>query len=278
VRGENAEKFRREACFYPRSSVFISGSKDFLQRSHRLTQIFLEGQVSVAAALQSPYRDVQVVYVRAEREDRALRWLEHRASEAGVPIERKTGEEIDALTEGSSHGGVVALVGERRTVDLAELLPADRPAFVVMLDGIEDPFNFGQAVRSLYACGVDGLVLRPRNWLSAAATVTRSSAGASELIPTAIAESAEEAAALFQGHGLTIACAAEEESVPIDRADLTRPLFLLIGGEKRGITRSFLRQTDLRLEIPYGREFRQSLGVTAAAAILGYEVMRQRKG
>ena len=131
-------------------------------------------------------------------------------------------------------------------------------------------------MRSLYACGVDGLVLRPRNWLSTAATVARSSAGASELIPTAIAESAEEAATFFQSKGLTIACAAEEESVPINRADLTQPLFLLIGGEKRGITRSFLRQADLRLEIPYGREFRQSLGVTAAAAILGYEVMRQR--
>jgi len=245
---------------------------------HRLTHIFLEGQVSVAAALQSPYRDVQVVYMRADRDDRALRWLEHRAREAGVPIERKTGEAIDALTEGSSHGGVVALVGERCTVELADLLPSDRPAFVVMLDGIEDPFNFGQAVRSLYACGADGLVLRPRNWLSAAATVARSSAGASELIPTAIAESAEEAATFFQSKGLKIACAAEEEAVPIDRADLTQPLFLLVGGEKRGITRSFLRQADLRLEIPYGREFRQSLGVTAAAAILGYEVMRQRMG
>jgi len=240
------------------------------------TSSILEGQVSVAAALQSPFRDVQVVYVREDREDRALRWLEHRAREAGVPVERKGADEIDALTEGSSHGGVAARVGERRTVELSGLLPSDRPAFVAMLDGIEDPFNFGQAVRSLYACGVDGLVLRPRNWLSAAATVARSSAGASELIPTAIAESAEEAAHFFQQAGLTIACAAEEEAVPVFQADLTGPLFLLIGGEKRGITRSFLRQADLRLAIPYGREFRHSLGVTAAAAILGYEVMRQR--
>jgi 23S rRNA (guanosine2251-2'-O)-methyltransferase len=236
----------------------------------------LEGQVSVAAALQSPYRDVRVVYVRADRDDRPLRWLEHRAREAGVPVERRQAGEIDALAEGSSHGGVVALVGERRTVDLADLLPAERPAFVVMLDGVEDPFNFGQAVRSLYAAGVDGLVLRPRNWLSAAATVARSSAGASELIPTAIAESAEDAAHFFQSRGLVIACAAEEEAVPINEADLTRPLFLLVGGEKRGITRSFLRQADLRLAIPYGREFRHSLGVTAAVAIFGYEVMRQR--
>ncbi len=239
--------------------------------------VILEGQVSVAAALQSPYRDVQVVYVRTGRDDRALRWLEHRAREAGVPVVRKEPAEIDALADGTSHGGVIALVGERRSVELADLLPADRPAFVVMLDGIEDPFNFGQAVRSLYACGVDGLVLRPRNWLSAAATVARSSAGASELIPTAIAETAEDAARFFQSKGLVIACAAEDESVTVDQADLAQPLFLLIGGEKRGITRSFLRQADLRLEIPYGREFRQSLGVTAAAAILGYEVMRQRK-
>lgn len=238
----------------------------------------LEGQVSVAAALQSPYRDVKVVYARADRNDRAVRWLEHRAAEAGVPVERRSGAEIDALTDGSSHGGVAALVGERRTVALGELLPADRPPFVVMLDGIEDPFNFGQAVRTLYACGADGLVLRPRNWLSAAGTVARSSAGASELIPTAIAESAEEAARFFQQAGLTIACATDEEAVPVFQADLTGPLFLLIGGEKRGITRSFLRQAELRLAIPYGREFRHSLGVTAAAAILGYEVMRQRGG
>lgn len=48
--------------------------------------------------------------------------------EQGVPVERKEAGEIDALAEGSSHGGVVALVGERRTVDLADLLPAERPA------------------------------------------------------------------------------------------------------------------------------------------------------
>jgi len=261
------------AALRTESTLNGSGRGD---RIHSDDRAILEGRVSVAAALQSPFRDVQVVYVRAGRFDRALRWLERRAREEGVPVERKEAAEIDALTQGRSHGGVAALVGKRRIVDLPDLLPDDRPAFVVMLDGIEDPFNFGQAVRSLFAAGVDGLVLRPRNWLSAAATVARSSAGASELIPAAIAESAEEAARFFQEQGLSVACAAEEESVSIFHSDLTGPLFLLIGGEKRGITRSFLRRADLRLKIPYAREFRQSLGVTAAAAILGYEVMRQR--
>ena len=51
---------------------------------------------------------------------------------------------------------------------------------------------------------------------------------------------------------------------------------MLIGGEKRGVTRSFLERADLVLHIPYGRSFKQSLGTTAAAAILAFEVMRQR--
>ena len=55
-------------------------------------------------------------------------------------------------------------------------------------------------------------------------------------------------------------------------------LFVLIGGEKRGVTRSFLERADLVLHIPYGRGFKQSLGTTAAAAILAFEVMRQREG
>jgi 23S rRNA (guanosine2251-2'-O)-methyltransferase len=146
-----------------------------------------------------------------------------------------------------------------------------------MLDGVEDPFNFGYAVRALYAAGVDGLIVRPRNWMSAAGTVARASAGASEWIPMAVAETAEEAAIFFRKQGLAVACTAKENAIPIDKVSLEGPLFLLIGGEKRGITRSFLEQADLTLQIPYGRLFEQSLGTTSAAAILGYEIMRQRR-
>ena len=133
---------------------------------------------------------------------------------------------------------------------------------------MEDPFNFGASVRALYAAGADGLVLRPRNWLSAAGTVARASAGASELIPTALAETATEAAAFFRAQGLAVACATEERgSVSIYDADLTVPLFLLLGGEKRGVTRSFLDQADLKLRIPYGRP---------NAALAGHGLGRRR--
>ncbi len=237
----------------------------------------LEGHLSIEAALAAGSRAVYAIYVRAEKRDNALRPLLRLAAQKGVSVERLPTAEIDLRAQGQTHGGVIAEVGPRRFVELADLLPADHAPFVVMIDGVEDPFNFGYALRALYAAGADGLVVRPRNWMSAAGTVARSSAGASEWMPTAVAETAEDAARFFREQGLMVACAVEENSVPIDESDLRGPLFLLVGGEKRGITRSFLDQTDLRLRIPYGRDFAQSLGTTSAAAILGYEVMRQRK-
>ncbi len=208
-----------------------------------------------------------------------MRWLQHRAREADVPVVQVGAAEIDAVTQGTSHGGIAAEAGERKFVNLEALLPrGNGAAFVVMLDGIEDPFNFGQALRALYALGADGVALRPRNWMSAAATVARASAGASELMPIAVAETVAEAASFYRGRGLTVACAQKEDALPMDETDLTAPLFLLVGGEKRGVTRSFARQADLRLQVPYDRvSYEPSLGTTAAAAALAYEVMRQRK-
>lgn len=245
-------------------------------------ETILEGFISVEAALRAGSRALHRIAVRRDkvggrRPDRALAWLIRTATQAGIPVDLTDAEALDDLTQGSSHGGVAAVAGPRRMVEMADLLPADRTPFIVMLDGIEDPFNFGYSLRALYAAGVDGLVVRPRNWMSAAGTVARASAGASEWVPTAVAETAEAAAAFFRQQGLTVACAAKDDrAVPLFSANLTGPLFLLVGGEKRGVTRSFMDQADLLLEIPYGRAFRQSLGTTSAASVLGFEILRQR--
>lgn len=240
-------------------------------------QAILEGHISIEAALKSGNRSLSALYVREGKHDSAVRAIVRLAQGAHVPVHRATAAQLDQLAMGGTHGGLVAVAGPRRYATLGDLLPQSHPAFIVMIDGVEDPYNFGYAIRALYAVGTDGLVVRPRNWLSAAGTVARASAGASEWMPTAVAETAEEAASFFRQHGLTVACTAKENAVPIDEVDLAGPLFLLIGGEKRGITRSFLDQADLTLQIPYGRSFRQSLGATSAAAMLGYEIMRQRR-
>lgn len=239
----------------------------------------LEGVVSIQAALEACWRDIHQIEIdEHKRSDRRLIRLRRVAQAAGVDVAYAARAAIDERASGSSHGGAIALVGERRYSQLADLPPADGAAFIVMLDGIEDPYNFGGAIRALYAAGVDGLVLRPRNWSSASALVGRASGGAIERLPLAIAESAADAADFYRRRGLVIACAAKTQLArSLYEADLTAPLFLLLGGERRGVTRSFLRQADLPLQIPYGRAFDQSLGTVGAAAAIGFEVLRQRR-
>jgi 23S rRNA (guanosine2251-2'-O)-methyltransferase len=238
---------------------------------------YLEGALSIRAALEANSRPIHAVYISRKQRDYDILKFEKWVKRLGVPVERVSDDVIAGYAGGTSHGGIIARVGERRMVSLDELLaPTPLAPFVVMLDGVEDPYNFGQAVRAFYAAGADGLVVRPRNWMSAAGVVARSSAGASERIRTAVAETAQEAADFFRARGLVIAVADKERAVTLYEADLTAPLFLLIGGEKRGVTRSFADAADLRLRIPYGRDFKPALGTTPAAAAIAFEIMRQR--
>lgn len=240
-------------------------------------QSWLEGRISVMAALQAGSRPIYQIYVQKGKWDRAWQRLKKTAVSRQIPIQTATADFIDDHAGGQSHGGVIAAVGPRRFLPLGDLLPAAGPPFIIMLDGIEDPFNFGQALRALYAAGVDGVVVRPRNWLSAASVVARSSAGASEFVPLAVADTSLAAATFFRQQGLTIACTSDKGATSLYETDLTQPLFLLIGGERRGITRSFLDQADVKVQIPYGRSFSYSLGAAAATAVISFEAARQRK-
>ena len=240
-------------------------------------QALLEGRLSIEAALEAGSRAIQQLLIDADkRYDWRLSQVARQADAAGVPLSYRPRAEIDAVAQGNTHGGILARVGERRFVPMQALLPADAPAFIVMLDGVEDPYNFGGAIRALYAAGAHGVVVTPRNWTSASAIVGRASAGASERIKMAQAANAAQAAHCLRARGLTIAeTTTSADATALYAADLRQPLFLLIGGERRGITRS-LPSADLRLRIPYGRDFAGALGTVAAAAVIAFEVMRQR--
>ena len=133
-----------------------------------------------------------------------------------------------------------------------------------MIQGIEDPYNFGYSLRSLYACGCDGIILPERNWMSAAGVVARSSAGASELIPIYTADP-EDAVDLFRTAGYQILCAGIRDSVSLFDETFRFPVLLVIGGEKRGISRKLLDKADQIVRIDYGRSFRGSLSAASAA-------------
>lgn len=240
--------------------------------------IWLEGVISIEAALEAQSRDIHAIFYRQSgRKKRNWQWqaLQKRAEAAGIEVQAVDAVFIGERVSGQSHGGVIAQVGARRFVSLADLVAGQERPFIVMLDGVEDPFNFGQSLRALYAAGATGVVVRPRNWTTAAGVVARASAGASERLPMAVAETAEAAADFFSEQGLQVACTSQETAVSIYETDLTQPMFLLLGGEKRGITRSFLRKADVRLKIPYERPFAQSLGTTSSTAVIAFERLRQ---
>ncbi len=240
-----------------------------------------EGMTSIRAVLSAiaegaSDRRIKCLYYTAQyakKHPRDIPYLRHRAEEMGFSLSEVSEAEIDALTSGHTHGGIAAECTER-TIPLLSpehILPH---GFYMMLEGIEDPFNFGYAIRSIYAAGTDGIIIPPRNWMSVAGVVCRSSAGASELISTFVAD-AETASDIFRSRGYKIVCADLPDSVPVQSADLSRPLFLIVGGEKRGISRKCLEKADAIVRIDYGRDFSASLSAASAAAILSYEVARQ---
>lgn len=246
------------------------------------SQVF-EGMTSISAVINSykagvSDRRIEKILIDRKKRDskkKEISYLKKESESGGFSIEYVDSAAISEITVGSSHGGIVALCTERHIPALSRgILPRD--GFYVMAEGIEDPYNFGYAVRSIYAAGANGIVLPPRNWMTAAGVIARASAGASELTECFISEP-EEAVQIFRDMGYKITAAGIRDSVPAFEADMTSPIFLLIGGEKRGLSRKVLDMCDSIVRLDYGRRFNGSLSAASAASVLAYEVFRQNK-
>lgn len=240
--------------------------------------LIFEGMISIRAIIESGSRIIHKIYYdkkRAESHKKELAWLGHRADETGFEIELCSNEKISELCTGSTHGGIIAVCGERSIAPpTLDDIPED--GFFIMLEGVEDPFNFGFAVRSAYAAGADAILLPERNWMSSAGTVCRSSAGASERIAM-FTVNTSELISLFKEKGYRVICADMPDSNGLWESNLKKPLLLIIGGEKRGISRAILEQADAKVRIDYGRNFPEALSAASASAILAFEVMRQNQ-
>lgn len=244
----------------------------------RLEGGFAEGALSILSVLRHDSREVLRIHLHpnVKREDRNVQRLLSLARKKKIPIQMEQAAFFDENASGHTHGGVMASVGERRMISPEEVFDC-ADGFVFLICGIEDPFNFGCAVRSFYAAGAGGMILTPRNWLSASSVTMRSSAGTTEALPCAVYEDAASLCRMAKEKEYRIVCASETDSEELYCANLSRPIFLIVGGEKRGITKEFLLAADQKVRIPYGRAFRGSLTASAAAAICAFEVLRQQK-
>ena len=246
----------------------------------QVSNIF-EGMTSISALLNCECennRRIEKIWVnetKTKTKAAEIGFLKAKAIERGFALEFVAASEIDRFTLGSTHGGVIAFCSDRTIPSLSEsdILPNQ---FYVFLEGIEDPYNFGYTLRSLYAAGVAGVILPPRNWMTAAGVVARASAGASERLPMFVAEP-EHAINLLKTKGYRVLCGGIRNSVSLFDETFPYPILLVIGGEKRGISRKILDMADQVVRIDYGRDFRGSLSAASAATVMAFEIFRQNR-
>lgn len=244
----------------------------------------MEGMFSIRAILRASedgMNDRKIERVLFDKEKtkskaRELSFLRAKAKEHGFSVDFVDGAKIDEMTIGNSHGGIVAVCTERTVPSVCDMKIKEN-GFYVMLEGIEDPYNFGYCLRSLYAAGVDGILVGPRNWFSAAGVVCRSSAGASELFEIAEGDTVE-IVRIFKEKGYTVLAADKtDDAVSIYDREVKTPVLLVVGGEKRGITRAVLSECDGVVCLDYGRRFGAALSAASAASILAFEIFRQNR-
>jgi 23S rRNA (guanosine2251-2'-O)-methyltransferase len=239
--------------------------------------MIIEGDVSVKASLLGQKREVRIVYLDASRHDKDAWFIEKKCKEFNVVLERTSRDYIESLATGHTHGGVIAEVGQRKYDSLSCIWKAENP-FVVLLEGVEDPYNLGYIMRTLYSAGCTALLLRNRNWDKNESTILKSSAGAFDYLPTILSDNLEEDILACKSHGLHVYAAMRRDAKTYFEGNYTKPVLLMIGGEMRGLSSKVLSKADENIYIPYANDFRNALNAAGAAAVLGFEVMRQRRG
>ena len=196
-----------------------------------------------------------------------LRWQE-------VPIEK-----LNRLTRGN-HQGVVAQMAAIDYVtveDILERVPEDETPLIVVFDGVTDIRNFGGIARSAECAGAHGLITPLKNSAPVNADAIKTSAGALNVIPVARVGSIRNTLKSLQVEGFQIVAATEKSRKLLYDADFRKPTVIVMGAEDVGISKEVLKLCDEQLAIPLIGHI-ESLNVSAAAAIMLFEVVRQRIG
>jgi 23S rRNA (guanosine2251-2'-O)-methyltransferase len=205
-----------------------------------------------------------------------LKFLEIKSKEIGFELIGVSHNIIDDISNGKTHGGIVAICSKTEIPVLTNSTPIIKDGFYIVLDGIEDPFNFAYALRSVYAAGADGIIVPSYRFDNAQGLICKGSAGTSELIDIFECD-INNAIDIFKSKGYKVASAGIRDSVSLYDANLKKPILLIVGGEKRGISSEVLSKSDMIVRVDYGKTFKGSLTASSAATVLAFEVYRQNR-
>lgn len=237
------------------------------------------GLHTVRSAVRAHPERLVTVWIAQERQDRPVAELLHELRAAGVSVRRVPRRRLDQLSDGVAHQGVVArcqaepLRGEHELAALVASLAHD--PFLLVLDGVQDPHNFGACLRSADASGVDGVVVPRDRSVPITAVVRRTACGAAESLPVFQLSNLARGLEALKQAGIWLVGADGGAPESLFDVDLRGPLALVLGAEGSGLRRLTRESCDRLISIPMLGSV-ESLNVSVAAGICLYEAVRQR--
>ena len=238
----------------------------------------LFGIHAVEEALAAPGRGCLEVAVKPGRGEDRIQKIAALCRSAGVAVRSMPREQLTRLAQTAHHQGIVAVTAEKKYSDLEDVVAHKRGRFslVLVLDGIEDPHNLGAIIRTAEGAGADGLILPERRATGVTATVVKASAGASEYLPVAKVTNIGRAIEDLKSRNIWTVGLDQRGSQSYDRSDYKMDCALVLGAEGHGLHEQVRKKCDYLVAIPMLGKV-PSLNVSVAAAIVMYEVARQRR-
>ena len=240
----------------------------------------IEGRNAVNEAMRAG-RAIDKLFVSRGSNDPALGRIITRAKSLGIAVVTCDKRKLDEISVTGSHQGVIAVAAVTHYASIDDIFARaagrGEDPFVVVCDEISDVHNLGAIIRSAECAGAHGVIIPKRRSAGLTAVVDKTSAGAAEHLPVARVANIPAALEELKARGLWVYGAAAEGTSSMWSTSLTGPICLVIGSEGEGLGRLVREKCDVLVSIPMRGEV-SSLNASAAAAVLIYEVLRQRTG
>jgi len=240
---------------------------------------WIGGRRPVAEALAAGRESHRLLISASAKPSPELRLITDAARRARLPVDRVPADRMTRIAGFDGHQGILLEVSDRRWADVGEMLAharaERRDPFVLVLEHLQDPTNFGTLLRSAEAAGVDGVVFPERGAAPLSAAAVKSSAGASEHLLIGRLPTVGEAIHELKAAGLRLVAADQGATAIAWDSDLSGPLAIVVGSEGSGLSGATRRRCDLLVRFPMAGRV-ASLNAATAGALLLFEVVRQR--
>lgn len=225
------------------------------------------GKIPVKNALEAKRKPLRL-FLSVSHTDKEIQSL---ASRNRVPYRLMPDAELDRLSEHANHQGVIAQMPRFSYLALEDLLDGGKEeSTLVLLDGIEDPVNFGSIIRTCGAFGVDGIVVLDRRQAPLSPTVCKISTGAENVVPIAQVGNLSKAIETLQRNGYWVVCSAGEGKDSYDEIDYSGKIVLVVGSEGFGASRLVKEKSDFVASIPLPGTIKALNASIAAAVFLAH--------